>query len=133
MYAKSKYENQNKGLKTDFQLEGGKMVLKGGTEKVDDNISMLLAFVGWFRVFTPDFCINPYQFLHNTTSYMFRFKNVLRLSILKVGKNYVPFAKFKAVDLLLDPTNRKDRTIHVQFQYNLKDVKEYQTIKKVLE
>lgn len=44
-------KNQNKGLPTRFQFENGKFQLKGGKDKVDDNVT-ILAFVGWFRIYT---------------------------------------------------------------------------------
>lgn len=126
------YENQNKGLPTRFQLENGKFQLKGGKDKVDDNVTMLLAFVGWFRIYTQDYVIDAYQFFQNTTSYVYQFKNILRLRVMDIGKRYVPFANFYAVDVPVDYTNRKETTLHIQFQYKLKNVQEYQTIKRVI-
>ena len=133
MYLKEQYESQNIGLTTRFQLtaEGG-FQLVGGKQKVDDNVSMLLCFVGWFRLFTQDYCINAYQFLQNTTSYLFQFKNILRLQILDIGKRYVPFAKFNSVDIPINNADRKESTIHIQFKYKLKNVEEYQTIKRII-
>lgn len=133
MYLKEQYENQNKGLPMRFQLTpSGSFELIGGKRKVDDNVSMLLAFVGWFRIFTQDYVINAYQFFQNTTSYLFQFKNVLRLKILEIGKRYVPFAKFYSVDIPLGYQNRKETTIFIQFRYRLKNVEEYQTIKRII-
>lgn len=127
------YEAQNKGLPTRFQLsDNGSFQLIGGRAKVDDNVSMLLCFVGWFRLFTPDYVINAYQFLQNTTSYLFQFKNILRLKILEIGKKYVPFARFSAVDIPLNYQNRKETTIYIEFQYRLKNVDDYQTIKRII-
>lgn len=132
MFVQQQYEDQNKGLPTHFQLENGKFALKGGRAKVDDNVGMLLSFVGWFRFYTQDYVINPYKFLQNSTSYLFQFKNILRLKILDIGKRYVPFAKFYAVDIPIDYNNRKATTIYINFQYQLKNTDDYQTIKKVV-
>lgn len=131
-YAEKLYENQNKGLPTRFQLVDGKFQLIGGTKKVDDNVSMLLSFIGWYRIFTQDYVIDAYQFFQNTTSYIYQFKNILRLRVMDIGKKYVPFANFHAVDIPVDYTNRKETTLHIQFQYKLKNVEEYQIIKKVI-
>jgi len=135
MFLQNQYENQNKGLPTRFQLtEGGAFMLIGGRKKVDDNVKMFLNFTNWFRIFTQDYCLGYYanRFVQNTSSYLFQFKNILRLKILEVGKKYIPFANFYAVDIPLDPTNRKETTIFIQFQYKLKNVDDYQIIKKVI-
>jgi hypothetical protein len=51
---------------------------------------------------------------------------------MDIGKRYVPFANFYAVDVPVDYTSRKETTLHIQFQYKLKNVQEYQTIKRVI-
>lgn len=133
MYFKKQYDDQNIGLPMRFQLtSSGSFRLIGGKEKVDDNVSMLLAFIGWFRMFTQDYIINAYKFLQNTTAYLVQFKNILRLNILDIGKRYVPFAKFYSVEIPLNYQNRKETTILIQFKYNLKNVNEYQVIKRLI-
>lgn len=132
MYLQQQYEDQNKGLPMKFQLRDGKFELIGGRAKVDDNVSMLLAFVGWFRFYTQDYVIDAYRFIQNTTSYLFQFKNVLRLKIMDIGRKYAPFCNFYAVDIPIDYNNRKETTIYIQFQYKLKNVDDYQTIKKIV-
>ena len=126
------YESQNKGLPTRFNLVNGKFQLKGGKDKVDDNVAMLLSFIGWYRLYTQDYVIDAYQFFQNTTSYLYQFKNILRLRVMDIGKRYVPFANFYAVEVPIDYSNRKESSVHIQFQYKLKNVQEYQTIKRVI-
>lgn len=126
------FNSQNMGLPQRMKVVDGKIALVGGKEKVDDNVSMLLSFVGWFRIFSQDYVINPYEFLQNTTSYLYRYKNILRLQIMSIGRKYLPFAKFRAVDVPIDYANRKDTTIFIEFGYNLGDVEEYKTVKKVI-
>lgn len=132
MYLNKQYIKQNKGLPMMFQLSNGKFELIGGKDKVDDNVSMLLAFVGWFRIYTQDYVINAYKFFQNTSTYLFQFKNILRLQILDIGKKYVPFANFTAVDVPINYENRKETAIYIEFKYKLKSVDEYQTIKKIV-
>lgn len=129
------FESQNKGLPTRFNLVGGKFELVGGTKKVDDNVSMLLCFVGWFRIFKQDYVIDAYQLYQNTTSFLYYFKNIIRLKILDIGKRYVPFAKFSAVDIPNNYMDRKRTEILVEFRYNLKSVDDadnVQVIKKLI-
>ena len=129
----SKYEDQNKGLPTNFRLDStGKFLLVGGKEKVDDNMTMFLAFFGLFRLHTSDYVIHVSRFVNKTTSYLFRFKNILRLKMLLAGKNYIPFAKIHAIDIPLNYQDRKKSTLYVQFRYNLKNEEGLQTIKKVI-
>ena len=110
----------------------GSFRLIGGKPKVDDNVGMLLAFVGWFRLYTQDSVLNAYRYLQNTTAYLYQFKNILRLQIMDIGKKYVPFANFKAVDIPQSYQNRKETTIYIQFSYKLRNTEEYQTIKRVI-
>ena len=126
------FDTQNKGLPTRFSIVNGKFALLGGKEKVDDNVSMLLSFVGWFRLFTQDYVINAYSFFQNTTSYLYRFKNILRLRVLSIGRRYVPFADFQSVDLSLNYRNRKETALYARYGYNLRDVTEKQTIRRVI-
>ena len=131
------FDNQNKGLPTRFQIIDGKFQLMGGKAKVDDNIAMLLCFVGWFRIFKQDYVINAYQLYQNTTSFLYYFKNILRLKIMDIGARYVPFAKFNAVDIPINYTDRKRTEIMIEFTYNLKNVEKdeggnLQVVKKLI-
>lgn len=112
-------DNYNRGLPTNFELVDGKFNLVGGTSKVDDNVSMLLNFVGWYRFYKQDYVINAYRFYQNTSNYLLKYKNTLRLSVLDIGEKYVPFANFVAVDLPINPTDRKSTTLHISFMYNI--------------
>ena len=127
------YEDQNKGLRTDFRLsESGGFLLSGGKDKVDNNVTMLLSFIGWFRLYTQEYVINVYQFHQNTTSYLYQFKNIIRLSILDIGKKYLPFANLTSVDIPINYSNRKETDVVIQFKYKLRNIEEYQTIKKII-
>lgn len=125
----SKY---NMGLSTRFKLKDGKISLSGGVEKVDDNIVMLLSFINWFRLYKQDYVINVYRFYQNSSNNLFRYKNILRLSILELGDKHVPFAKFNSVDVPVDYTDRKRASLLINFSYNLSSVQQESTIKKVL-
>ena len=119
----------NKGLSSNFQLSGGKIVLTGGTDKVDDNILFWVAFVGWFRVFNPKFVLDVYQFYQNTTSYLYQFKNNFRLSVLENAPENIPNAEFTAVDLSQEPSDRRQLGILIKFTYKFDVRKEPKTLK----
>jgi hypothetical protein len=122
----SKY---NKGLPSNFELVGGKIVLTGGPEKVDDNITFWISFIGWFRIFRPQFVLNVYQFYQNTTSYLYQFKNNFRLSVLDSAPDNVPNAEFTAVDLSQEPADRRQLGILLRFTYKFDLRKEPKTLK----
>ena len=129
MEIESKY---NKGLPTRFKLNNGKIELNGGTEKVDDNIVMLMSFINWFRTYKQDYVIDVYRFYQNSTNNLFKYKNVLRLNIMNLGDVHVPFAKFNAVDIPIDYTDRKTANLVISFSYKLVSVQQENTIKKIL-
>lgn len=83
---------------------------------------MLLYLLSWdgLEFIHRDYVIDAYQFFQNTTSYVYQFKNILRLRVMDIGKRYVPFANFYAVDVPSRHTSRKETTLHIQFQYKLK-------------
>lgn len=129
MQLETKY---NMGLPSRFSLQDGKFMLVGGVDKVDDNVGMFLGFVGWFRLYKQFYCIDAYQFYQNTTNYLFKYKNILRLRIMQVGETSVPFARFTAVDIPINYQDRKSTTIYINFSYNLRDVQQSNTIKRVI-
>lgn len=119
----------NKGLSSNFQLEGGKIVLVGGTGKVDDNIQFWVSFIGWFRIFSPEFVLNVYQFYQNTTSYLYAYKNNFRLSILNNAAVNTPNAEFTAVDITQEPGDRRKVGIWINFTAKYDARKEVKTLK----
>ena len=124
-------KTQNLGLATNFRLIGGKFELTGGTEKVDDNVTMLLRFVKHFRIYKQDYVIDLYRYYQGSTNSIFRYKNTLRLSIFDIGTRHVPFATFTAVDIPIDYTNRRAVTITIRFSYRLRDITRTNTLKRI--
>ena len=122
----------NKGLHTRFKIIDGKFGLIGGKYNVDDNVSMLSDFIGWFRIFKQDYVIDVYRFYQNTTNHLNKFKNIFKYKVMAVGKDYVPFANFYAVDIVPNSINRKEVEMIIQFRYNLKDETSYQIIRKIV-
>lgn len=133
MNVTNSYDSQNKGLPTHFQLVDGRITLSGGDAKVDDNLRMFLHFAGWFRLFKQDYCMDVHSFIQATTSYVYRYRNVLRLKIMDSAEKHIPFAKLHSADLVVNNLNRKETSLFMQYKYNLKaSTNEIQTIKKIL-
>ena len=125
------FDGKNVGLPTNFQMINGKFLLEGGTKKVDNNMTMLLSFIGFFRIFNQDYVI-PAAFLYqNTTSFIFKFKNIFRLRVLGITKQYVPFADVYAVDVLMNRQIRKEIQLSIQYKYKLSEKAAFQTITKI--
>ena len=124
--------SQNMGLPSHFQLTNGRFTLIGGTDKVDDNIAVYMNFIGWFRFFLPDFILNVNSFLQNTTNFLNKYKNIVRLNCLEIGAKYFPFCSFYSVDFPVDYTDRKNVTMYIQYQYKLRNAQRMQTIKKII-
>lgn len=122
----------NMGLSSRFELKDGKIELSGGVPKVDDNVIVLMSFINWFRIYKQSYVINVYRFYQNSTNNLFRYKNILRLSILDIGTNHVPFAKFTAVDIPIDYMDRRTANLMISFTYNLISVQQENTIKKII-
>ena len=114
---------RNVGLPTNFQLTDGAFTLVGGTDKVDDNLRMLVYFIGWFRIFLTDFVPNLFWLYQKDTSFINRFKGVARLKFLQSAQKYAPFGNVTAMDLPIDPNDRRSMYIDITYTYNLdKDV-----------
>jgi hypothetical protein len=110
---------RNTGLPTNFFLVDGKFNLVGGTAKVDDNMRMLVGFMGWFRLFTPDFVTNLYWLYQKDTSFINRFKSMARMKFLESAQKYAPFADVTAMDLPILPSNRREMFVDITYTYTL--------------
>lgn len=113
---------ENNGLSTRFELVNGSFRLMSGENKVDDNMSMFLNFIGWFRFFKQDYSLNIHRFYQSNTNNLFKYKNILRLSVSQLGVKHIPFATINAVDIPIDYNDRKRAGLYISYKYNLKDV-----------
>jgi len=121
---------RNVGLGTYISLNSkGGLYMYGGTDKVDDNMRMLIHFMGWFRIFTQDFVPNLYWLYQKDTSFISRYKNVARLMFLESAQKYAPFANVKAVDLPIDQTKRRELYVDIAYGYTLDKQETVKTIR----
>ena len=121
-------ETRNMGLPTDFKLVAGKFALTGGTEKVDDNMRMMVAFIGWFRLFLPDFVFNVLSLYQRTSNFIIRYKNFFRLNISRTINKYAPNVDLSTLDILTSSDDRKALGILLQYKYKLDKKSQYKVV-----
>ena len=122
---------KNVGLGTDFYIKDGKFFTHGGIEKVNDNIRMILYFLGWFRIFTQGYISNLLWLYQKDTSYVQKYRSVYRLGFISLCKKYAPFASVYGMDIPYDPTDRKTLYIDIQFKHKLDKVNRRKTVRFV--
>ena len=119
---------KNKGLATSFTLEEGSFKLTSGKEKADDNVLMLFAFMGWFRIFSQDFCVNTFFLFQRNYDYINRYKSSLKLQILQTANKYLPFIKMNSVEFSQKKKGDKSIYMETSFSYNLPMIKQSKKI-----
>lgn len=113
------FAEKNNGLPTNWLLEDGKFKLISGGDKVDDNMTLLMSFVGWFRIFLEDFAIRGHWLFERNKYLVNKYKNTFRLQVIHIFKKYIQFAVLDDIDL---PITKKDIRFDVSFKYNLPTV-----------
>lgn len=112
--------HKNYGLPSTFSLdENGAFRMVGGTAKADNSAQMMVQFIGWFRIFKQDFCVPILWLWQQPTGFVFQYKNFAKLKFAEVMEKYCPFIKPKAVDMPINPSDRREMTIDVQYSYKL--------------
>lgn len=124
-------ESKNIGLPTNFYIKDGKFFMQGGVDKVNDNLRMIILFLGWFRIFTQDFISGLLLLYQKDTSYIFKYKSMFRLNFINLCAKYAPNANVYGMDIPFDPLDRKSLFIDVQFTHKLDKVNEPKTVRFV--
>lgn len=124
-------EDKNTGLPTNFTLVNGAFGLVGGTKKSDDNMRMLVGFIGWFRIFTQDYVPNLLWLYQRESSFVNRFKSIARLNFLESAQKYAPFVDVYAVDVQNNPKDRKNLFVDISFRYKLSLKKTYTSVRYI--
>lgn len=123
-------KDKNTGLPTNFTLNSGKFQLVGGTEKCQDNMRMLMYFMGWFRYYHADFCVNIFWFLQKPTSFLTVYKNIFLGQFIDAAMKYAPFIEIKKANIFYDNTgsDRKNLVIGVEYVYAIERDKPYKFV-----
>lgn len=112
-------EDKNVGLMSSFNIVNGKFELTGGVVKCQDNVRMLIAFGGWFRLMKPDFCVNLFWLIGKPTSWVATFKTVILGRFSIAAQKYATFIKIQKANVFSNPANRKEITIGIEYTYTL--------------
>lgn len=124
-------EEKNVGLPYKFTLEDGKFKLIGGELKVQDNISMTLGFMGFFRTYFEDFVPDVLWLLQKPTSIIQSFKTLILGRFVRSLGKYSTNLKVEKINIQYEYTDRKTFGVAIQWTYALDASKSFQTIKFV--
>lgn len=124
-------ENQNIGLPANFSLENGSFKLIGGTTKVQDNVTLFMAFVGWFRVYAQDFCPDIWWIFQKPVAVVLAKKTMIYGMFLIPFMKYMPFANSEKIVLSYDYADRKKFMLSLLYTYNLEPESPLHTIKYI--
>jgi hypothetical protein len=110
----------NTGLPSNFVIDAnGRFGLVGGTDKVQDNISVLLAFSSWYRIYYTDFCVDIAWLLQKPTSMIQTFKTLLLGKFIASAEKYIPYLKVVKMNTIYSVQQRKEFQVSIEYMYNL--------------
>lgn len=112
-------ESKNKGLPYKFTLDNGKFLLIGGADKARDNLLFMLSFIGWFRIYFPDYIIDIDFLVQKNTSRVQSFKTFLLGRIQTALSKYLPFISIESINSVYEYNNRKGFGLVVTYSYDL--------------
>ncbi len=116
-----------KGLSCRFNLENGKFVLSGGTDKTKDNLLFLASFNYVTKVYDPDFNLGVSTLLQKPTSYLNTYKPLLLGLIKRVVLKYVPNIELLNIDIqyqLGSPERKYLLVINYKYKFSQNDAEE---------
>lgn len=112
-------QSKNKGLPYKFTLDKGKFLLVGGAEKAQDSLRFMLSFIGWYRVYFPDYIIDIDFLVQKNTSRVQSFKTLLLGRMQVALSKYLPFISIDSINSVYEYNNRKGFGIVVTYTYDL--------------
>lgn len=123
-------QDANVGLTTNFNLVDGKFQLVGGEAKCQDNMRMIMYFVGWFRLAVPDYPVNMVWLLQKPASYINTFKNVYLNQFIDVARKYAPNISVQKSNINYSPNgdNRRQLEIAIEYIYKIQPKETFQFI-----
>jgi hypothetical protein len=106
-------------------------LLVNGPKKVAENISMFLAFKGWFRRYYEDFPPPLYQLMQRNISLLLINKAVILGNLYRTMTKYIRGVKVDAIDLKYEPArDRKQIKLTIGYSYDLPtNVQSYKVIR----
>jgi hypothetical protein len=127
----------NKGLEYRFSLtptsSGRKGIrLRGGEQKVEDNIAFILSFSSFKRIYLRDFSPKFLRLLQSTTNVINPgIRGLSVFSVIAPLRKYITFARIGNMNIV--KTGRKEITISVDYTYNLSKRRSVNTVTRIIE
>jgi hypothetical protein len=117
-------ESKNTGLTSNFSITpNGAFMLQGGVPKAEDNVTVLVAFIGFKRVYYQDFCIDILWLMQAAVSTVIQYKAYIGAMFSTTFRKYCPFLTLiGAVPTYSPEIGRKEIGISVVYNYNLPSV-----------
>ena len=109
----------NNGLPYNFALSEGKFVLSGGSQKAVNNLRMFLGFIGWFRIYYPDYVPNILRLIQKSSSQISATKTLILGTLEESIEKYLPQIQLLELGLGRGDTLR-DWTLALKYKYRLK-------------
>jgi hypothetical protein len=121
-------QDLNRGISHKFTLNNGRFEMKGGTEKVTDNLYFTLQFVGFFRIYYPDFVLNLSWLLQKTSSRIGAFKTLVLGNVKKSLDKYFPTVKIDGINTIYKYNDRKGFGIAITYSFRLEQETQYTAV-----
>lgn len=124
----------NKGLHSTIPLKNGKFVLTSGEEKVGNNVTMILAFVNWHRVYSEEFCADMAWLEQAPISKVVQLRKYISFTFQNIIAKYAPFITHVATLPTYAPNmDRKRLNITILFLPNISETSQEDVQFKTLE
>lgn len=119
----NKWVEQNDGtfIQVPTTVPKAKFQLIGGSKKADDNVTMMLGFIGWFRVYYQDFVPQVLELIQKPTSTVYSLRSIIVGKLRKSINKYIPIINVKGVSMVYDYRDKKLFTIALDYDFNLEE------------
>lgn len=122
-------DDRNVGLPVNFSLtSGGAFQLIGGTKKAEDNVTMIIGFIGHFRIYVEDFVPDILWLLQKPIGAVESQKALILGRFLTSFNKYVKSVKVEKINSQYDYKERKVFGIGLQYYYILKPQEQLRTV-----
>lgn len=106
-----------------------KFNLFGGVDKANDNITMMLGFIGWFRIYHQDFVPDLLDLVQKPTSFVYNLKTIITAKLQSTIVKYIPEIQLEGINMVYDYRDTKLFTISVNYGYGLKDDENFTVVR----
>lgn len=110
-------------------VKNKKFELIGGTKKAGDNVTMLFGFIGWFRIYYPDFVPQMLELLQQPTSIVYSMKSVVIGKLKKIMAKYIPEIDVAGISMVYDYRDRKLFTLAVDYTFQLEEKENFTVVR----